>query len=243
MKKHVQRSAIGIGLLVSLLVAAIPVGASAQILSPSQAIYGMTNGEWSAAWWQWLLSLPNAKNPYYDANCGSGQGSGPVFFLVGGGDATHTASRVCDVPLGKAVFFPIINGECSTAEPKTVYYGSNDRELRVCASKILDGIDINTLSVTVDGETLQRDQLTAFRAQSPVFHFTDIPRDNFLTPAPGTKYNKASSGFSVSDGYWVMVEPLSLGSHTIKFQGTIATGPSPFSQSVEYQLNVVAPAQ
>lgn len=232
-------------LLVLLLVTstvAIPVRASAEIIPPSQVIYGMTYGDWSAAWWQWALQLSNTKSPLFDdtgAKCASGQGVGPVFFLVGGGTTANTLVRNdCIVPAGKALFFPIINGECSTAEKDTVFYAASDWALRVCASKLLDGIDISSLLVTVDGVTLQGEQLKAFRAQSPVFHFTDIPKDNFLTPAPGKKFVTASSGTSVSDGFWVMLDPLSVGTHTIHFQGTITSGPSPFGLNVTYNLTV-----
>jgi hypothetical protein len=47
--------------------------------------YGLSYGEWSARWWQWILSIPTQMNPNLDstgAHCAEGQ-SGHVWFLPG----------------------------------------------------------------------------------------------------------------------------------------------------------------
>lgn len=216
-------------------------GTSPQIVSPHETIYGMTYGDWSAAWWQWALAFKNADNPILDISgdkCGNGQGDGPVFFLAG--TATNPTLRtLCTVPAGKALFFPIINAECSTVEPYP-FLGGNERDLRVCASKILDGADLRSLKVSIDGVGLQGQGLKAFRAQSPVYGFTCTADDNFLTPFPNHTTNPASSGLSLSDGYWVMVEPLPPGKHTIHFEGVFASGTATgWLQNVTYQFTVV----
>ena len=46
--------------------------------------FGYTYGEWSAMWWQWLLSIPKSKNPALDstgANAHINQNYPNVFFL------------------------------------------------------------------------------------------------------------------------------------------------------------------
>ena len=48
-------------------------------------LYGLTYGEWSAKWWQWVHSIPAENNPITDTTgieCARGQ-NGPVWFLVG----------------------------------------------------------------------------------------------------------------------------------------------------------------
>jgi hypothetical protein len=66
--------------------------------------------ELSAEWQQWVLSIPTPVNPLLDttgAHCMVGQ-RGAVWFLTGtsfGGSVT----RVCDVPEGKPLFFPVVN--------------------------------------------------------------------------------------------------------------------------------------
>lgn len=70
------------------------LAASDNIVLPvdSQAMTGKTYGEWSANWWQTVLSLPADENPLLDdtgATCALGQDpDSPVFFLVDSVGAT-----------------------------------------------------------------------------------------------------------------------------------------------------------
>jgi hypothetical protein len=83
-----SRSVIAITVVViGLMTAGTIRGAQAQddeqITSVNANAYGNTYGEWSARWWQWLLSIPMATNPNLDttgANCAQKQ-AGPVFFF------------------------------------------------------------------------------------------------------------------------------------------------------------------
>ena len=50
------------------------------VIPPQASSHGQTYGEWSAAWWQWVLSVPADHNPALDlrgADAAQGQ-SGPV---------------------------------------------------------------------------------------------------------------------------------------------------------------------
>ena len=76
---------------------------------PCSKPYGLTYGEWSARWWQWIESIPAATNPNFDttgADCAQGQ-AGPVWFLAG--DFGGTVVRHCTIPVGVSVLFPVIN--------------------------------------------------------------------------------------------------------------------------------------
>ena len=78
--------------------------------------YGKSYAEWSAIWWQWLLSIPKDTSPAGDTtgkNGGTNQ-QGPIWFLAGtfGGGAELT----CTIPSGKVIMFSPINSECSYAE-------------------------------------------------------------------------------------------------------------------------------
>ena len=53
------------------------------ILPINSTSHGKTYGEWTAAWWQWALSIPAERNPFFPLDptgefCGEGQ-SGPVW--------------------------------------------------------------------------------------------------------------------------------------------------------------------
>jgi hypothetical protein len=151
-----------------------------------------------------------------------------VFFLSGS-FSSDPITRFCTVPRGQAILVPLTAWECSTVEPPP-FNGSNPQELRACAGTWTDGVGIDTLKLRIDGAKVTG--LRQFRAQSPFFDFV-MPPDNFLG------LNGVTSGSSVSDGYFVMVKPLSPGHHTIHFEGATVSGPGAgISMTVTYNLTV-----
>jgi hypothetical protein len=195
------------------------------ILPPPFEWYGRTYEEWSAQWWQWAFSLPIDQNPFYDeggtcANGANGQ-SGPVWFLTGVINTSGTAVRNCTVPEGVALFVPLINAECSTLEAPP-FFGSNEKELRACVKRI----KIKNVFAEIDGVRVPN--VTRYKAMSPLFEFT-APDNNVLGVPPAT-------GESVADGYYLLLDPLSAGQHTIRFGGTFPD--FGFSLDITYNLTV-----
>jgi len=196
-----------------------------RVLPHISNVYGNTYGEWSARWWQWLMSIPEATNPNLDttgANCAEGQ-AGPVWFLAGtfGGPVT----RSCTVPAGKALFFSPLNQlngagvfDCEPTAPGLC----NLNVLRGLAAESMDRP--RKIEVTVDGIALQ----PKYRVQSPVMT---------LTFPEGAVFELPSGTFTpnVSDGYWVMLAPLSRGAHTIHLKAVSNSG---FEVEVTYNLTV-----
>jgi len=200
------------------------------VYAPNENVQGMSYGDWSAAWWQYILLFTNDVSPYADTTgqyCNEGQG-GPVFFLVGG--PVNPTTRSCTIPAGKALFVPIINVECSSVETDG-FQGRNAQEARACAALWNDGTDRKNLMFTIDGIKVKH--LGDFRMQSPFYYFNMMPAtNNFLGV-------NATEGYSVSDGYWVMVKPLSPGTHVIHFKGAWVSGPGAGAvQNVTYNLTV-----
>ncbi|MGH2626780.1 MAG: dockerin type I repeat-containing protein, partial [Anaerolineales bacterium] len=189
--------------------------------------HGRSYGEWSGLWWAWAFSIHPSVNPLLDptgANCHQGQ-SGPVWFLAGA-FSSDTQKRTCTVPRDKAVFFPFINIECSTLEPPP-FFGSNEAELTECAMGFFSDLDEATCNI--DGQELS--DLTSYRVQSPATPFT-VGDENILGVPAG-------SGLLVSDGYWLMLPPLTPGEHTVHFTGLLGGGPfAGFSQDMTYHLTV-----
>jgi hypothetical protein len=221
-----------------LVVILIAVAASAQlavgpnpgVYQPNENVFGMSYGEWSAAWWQYALTFTNDKSPIMDPNgdaCNSGQG-GPVFFLAGAGSGS--ATRTCTIPAGKTLFMPIINFECSNLESAD-FHADNAQHGRACASWWGDGVSLKSLKFTIDGKNVIG--LSNFRVQSPYYDFIVPVSNNFLG------VDGYTSGYSASDGYWVMVKPLAPGIHVIHFEATVDSGPGKGgAQNVTYQLIV-----
>jgi hypothetical protein len=206
-------------------------GANPGVFPPSSVAYGKTYGEWSAAWWQWVLAIPRRDNPNADPTgekCHVGQ-SGPVWFLAGTtGGATE---RTCTLPAGKAVFFPIVNSV--NWDPFGV---ETLDDLRREAKEPID--HVTALEASVDGVSLQG--LRNYRCQPPVpFEFIGPPVEEDPLFGP----DQAGKWTAVADGFYVMLEPLSPGPHTITFRGKFsfpAVFPSVqvFETVITYHLTV-----
>jgi hypothetical protein len=198
------------------------------VFPPDSEPYGLTYGEWTAKWWQWIYSMPEEDNPAVDdtgENCANNQ-SGPVWFLAGtfGGAVT----RECTIPSDKAILVPIMNVECDSATDPAF---DTESELRACAKADQD--TVITKEITVDGVNFAN--LDSFRFQSPLFNLT-FPENNIAGIAPQT--TKA-----VSDGFWILLEPLPPGGHEIHFKASLgdptAIGTENFALDVRYLITVV----
>lgn len=208
-----------------------PVDAWAGVVKISTSVKGNTYGEWSARWWQWLLSIPEATNPNLDetgADCAQGQ-TGDVWFLAGnfGGEPVV---RSCTVPKGSFLFFPILGAlfgaavaDCEPSLPDVV---CNINDLRAAVEERED--NPVRLRLNVDGEIMTRPDLIGQRVTSPVLDIT-LPEGNILGIDPGLYTPQ------VSDGYWIMLQPLPPGEHTIRFIGELQ---GDFVVDVKYNLTV-----
>jgi hypothetical protein len=202
-----------------------------QVFPPGFNPYGNTYGEWSARWWQWALSIPAATNPTLDAtgaNCAEDQ-IGRVWFLAGSSGGTF--DRTCPVPAGQALFFPILNAAFGAAvfdcEPTLPEVPCNVPTLRAAAAASMDPV---TIEASIDDVPLLK--LNDYRVQSPVFSVT-LPEGNIVGQPPGTYAPM------VSDGYWLMLAPLSAGEHTIHFKNSVTGGPFAGTETeVTYHLTV-----
>jgi hypothetical protein len=209
MRARIVRSmlCVGLWLAVALSPGVAQPGSQADpgVLPPVSSPHGHTYGEWSARWWKWFLELPaDSNHPANGGDCSTGQ-LGQVWFLIGlpGPTTIH-----CTVPTGKMLFLPIINTECSNLEGPP-FFGATEAERRLCAEGIMDGAA--DLSAKIDGVPIRKP--SRYRVSSPNFHFT-VPPNNVLGVPAG-------SGEAVGDGYYLMLAPLSAGSHIIEIKGSL----------------------
>jgi hypothetical protein len=213
------------------------IGTAAGLFAPSAnaasvsnvQTHGASYGEWSARWWQWLLSIPAAVNPNLDMtgeNCDQGQVFSDVWFLAGTfsvGQPVEPVKRLCTIPSGKSLFFPIIN--IISFKP----WGYETLlDLRHSAANFIDGVSV--LEVTIDRKAVQN--LFDFRVQSP--SFTVIAPAKALIP-PGQLEVPGNTDPIVSDGYWLYLSPLSAGQHEIHITAETSSGAG---LDVTYKLTV-----
>jgi hypothetical protein len=227
-------------------------GARVVVLDDAAEQTGLTYGQWSSRWWQYVLSIPvhdsrhtdKILNPLFDetgSQCGFRQ-SGPVFFLVGVINTSGEAERTCTVPDGKFLFFPILNNECSSME-RAPFHGTTRAELAMCNNGF---VSLTTnLVAQIDGQAVRN--LSKFRVCRPkdplctAVPLIDVtlPADNALGPLdpqgvltpPGLLSLK---GTSLGDGFYLMLEPLSRGQHLVHFGGSLPG----FTLDIIYHLTV-----
>ncbi len=221
-------------------------GDGVQILDRDSVAYGRSYSEWSAAWEQWSYSIPVAQHPLFDnGDCSVAQ-SGPVWFLggkfcpnVGSGCSYTGVVRSCKVPSGKALYFPVFNGEDSALEESVAENPGNETYQQIATLRSYEdgAMSPSKVSCSVDGKPIKhlKDQ---FRVQSTAFGFT-LPTDNLLASVYPPGYNNFVAGSyfpAVDDGWYVMLAPLPAGPHQIHF-----TGYNPvynFTLDVTYNLAV-----
>jgi hypothetical protein len=229
------------GLLIALTIMTVPVGqvmADSPLLFPDQQVlYGTRMSEWSAQWWQFVMSFPKSESPLSDESgdrCTIGQ-RGPVWFLMG--TSGGTATRNCTIPDGKALFFPLLNLADIGDATYTV------RQLREELDPCMD--NVTQLSLMIDGkEVVNFDKRNKFRVKSVAFDLYTPPY-TYIDPKTDKSVTVDAANYSpvVDDGYYVMLKPLSTGLHTLQFSGTrtgcILTNGEGFSLNVTYHINVV----
>lgn len=181
----------------------------------------------TADWWQWAMSTSEEDSPVADptgANCGVNQ-RGDTWFLAGGFGSSKV-QRTCTVPAGKKLFFPLVN---------MVYWPARGARAITCAdTKAAAALNNDTaldLFAELDGTPIH--DLKRYRiASSQCF-------DVFARVPAALHPYKAFP--SATDGFWLLLNPLPPGRHTLKFGGRYNHESADYGrmvQDIEYVLNV-----
>ncbi len=231
MRRNYHYKLIG---LFALVLSISPVLATAQrvfadelnpgLYSADSNPYGTSFPVWTTKWWQWFIGIPNSQQPFPDTTgekCNTNQ-AGPVWYLVG---SAGNVERNCSIPSSKAILFPILNTECSYSESPSL---KNEAELRKCA---VDSNKDAILSASLDNREIK--DIDKYKITSGLFNVS-YPSD----PVFPTNSNFSQA---VSDGWFIMLEPLKPGQHELKFSasqvGAQTTGEST-ALDVTYHLTV-----
>ncbi len=228
--KSIRNTVLSVVPALALTVNLLP--AQAGVLAPGSVYEGKTLAEWSAEWNKYVYSIPEFEGPLWDTTGekASINQSGSVFFLVGTFTG-ESVTRKITVNENQLLFFPLVNiwyNNFPLAEnnpPKT------GEELANAIKPVIDATD--SLFFNLDGVALSTDELFQHRETPPPFNVT-LPENNFYGEPAG------SSSIVASDGYWLMVEPLSVGKHTINFGGSLTFFGQSFPQNNTYEISVVS---
>jgi hypothetical protein len=216
------------------------------VLPPNSHAFGTTYSDLSAAQWQYLYAIPASQNPAEDttgADFTVGQ-SGKVWFLTGTFcpttqgvcDTAHPATVTRNVTLhtGKALFLPIIDAEFDNLNttPGTPGYGTQNlgfsvADLRAQAKAAIDAVA--SMDAEIDGQPVHN--LQNYRVTSPVFRYHLAANGIQGAGIPEQDVSPA-----VSDGYFLLLAPLSAGAHTIHFAASVPS--FNFALDVTYHITV-----
>ncbi len=201
--------------------------AASPVYYPGKKPLGYSYGNWGAQWWQWGTSIPNVTSPLNDKTgdfAATGQ-HGKVWFLAGNGGGVD--ERVITIPADVSLLVPVLTA---------IYFdeglepGLTEEAMRAALDEFMSGA--TTLEVSLDHQPLPRRAMT--RAQSEVFP-TFFPENNLLAEIGVLK---GVYPLSVADGYYLMLKPLSSGTHVLKIRG----GTADFMSYVEYYIRVLPPS-
>ena len=227
------------GIFIGVLLLALPIGAMAannsqSLFVPSdspnvqsnQSIpnlfphntkpFNVTMEKWLERYWIWVASMPKDIHPRGDTtgeNCGTNQ-NGPVWFLDPPVEQPMVKSFYCEIPEGKAIFVPLLVGECDP----TILEDPTDNNISACAK---EGNDQGNIKFSIDGKTLleikktsqSQEQYSLYRTTSDFFNISFV--DNNIYDVPTGTYR------AQADGYSAIVQPLALGDHEMFMQNNV----------------------
>jgi hypothetical protein len=205
---------------------------TAHVVPPDAQLDGKSYPEWAAAFWKWSLELPASKHPFTtcERDFSVGQ-SGNVWYW----SAPNTCANaiVATIPSGKALLLPVRVVETSSLEAPP-FRGDTEAQQRQNSKFFADRI-VNVFA-TIDGKPV--DNLKAFRFSTPQICC-------FNAPTPWIYGATGGHGTAVGDGYYLLLDQLSKGKHTIHYGGTFrfaagefGANPTDIAQDITIDLQV-----
>ncbi|NQZ86118.1 MAG: hypothetical protein HRT54_00895 [Colwellia sp.] len=189
-------------------------------------IAGKALHQYANIWWQWTSSMSDKISPVRDKTgekCHVNQ-QGDVWFLAGG-FGTSKIQRHCIIPQGKHIFFPIIN---------MAYWPENNISKtceEVKQESALNNSELYFVYAELDGLSIPNMRNNRIKSENCF----DLHELLARTQAAKKVYPAAT------DGYWLMLRPLSKGIHSLKFNAQYQHDSAVHGnmmQDIEYTLEV-----
>lgn len=178
--------------------------------------HGQDLGQLTMDHWGWNLCGGDGDGgdtfAFFNPEC-AGQEDVPDGFQFLAGIAGLGGNRVCTLPKNKFIFLPVINSICWEGDGDCE--GMNTEDTIDClldfCKEWVDGVNEGTLEAALDGKDLEIRRLVG---QTESFDYcpTDV----------GTIAPTLIGVPSTTDGYWVLIPPLSVGEHELTYFGEVA---------------------
>lgn len=249
MAKHFHLNSLALGTAI-LLSAALVTGCPIQEVTafgPEASPQGKTYSQWSGEWLEWILAMPAEGSPASGGPCDQNQ-PGDAFFLAGTFDNAPEETRECTITGDLPVLFPVLNFY-GYACPEVI--GEEDCAL-ANEEGVLDYVSAfpfgfaAELEVTIDGEPIEglEDYLTISSAFE-LMYTVDAPSQMYMEeddydcaqPWPDDNVCDVTGGSPrtiAGAGYYLMLEPLPAGEHTLYIRGALPE--VPHTAEVTYHL-------
>jgi hypothetical protein len=222
--------------------ATVDAAATATILDPTGIYGGKTYGQWGDAYFKWLFELPGPDFPFADSTgavCATAQSraedggavaDGPFFLAC---TNAGRVTRTCTIPAGRMLFLPMAdwygdNGGMAVGSQFTDQQWQD--ELSATAASV------TTVALEIDGKCYgsTKSDFAPYLTEWSQYSYTvpNTPSNYYATFNSSTFTGPVPSAFA--GGYFILLAPLSAGSHTIHFTSLRPA----ISEDVTYNLTV-----
>jgi hypothetical protein len=211
----------------ALLLATTAIGSARAytIAAPGAVVAGKTIADWGVEWWKWALNAPAGSSGLEDTTGALTQldNNRPVFFMGGGANGYGPATSInVTVPVGTPVLLRLVN--LIDFESDAFYLpGTPLAERQAVATATADGYEASVapsaLSAMIDG-TVVADPYQYLARAPDFFAFGPVASGSFAESVGFPAGVDLSP--SVATGWYLMLEGLSLGRHSLSLHGTTA---------------------
>lgn len=191
------------------------------ILEPDASVAGKSVAEWTAEWWTWAAQAPAAQSPIGDTTgaFANVNNNGPVFFIAGSDGLSGALSRSFEVPAGKPVLLPMINlfdTEPAEIDPPTATLDDRKNAANIVVDGFVHAVDATSLFASIDGNAVANP--AHYLVVTDLFSLGPTQAGSWIeslgVPAGAELFPSKAAG------YWLMIEGLSPGPHTLRFGGS-----------------------
>lgn len=205
------------------------------ILPPNATFHGKTAGEWTAAWWYWVLTTPGNAQMFDDTGAhayDNNNGADGLFFLAKTW-AGVPQTRTVTIPAGTALLVPVMGlGLFGSLEQWAILdelipgVGIPADPTVPQALEWMNGLipEMKNLSIRIDGEPVAG-------LEDGNLHYLNYTGPSPLYNPDGSVFAELGYGFEIS----LILTPLTPGEHIIEMRGDGALG---FHTDVTYHLTV-----
>ena len=195
------------------------------------------NKELVVRWSRWILGQSRNENPGIDSEGSKCHNEQPpdIWFLAGAFETKRNecVKRKCNVPYGRALFFPLICEIASSAEYPDINPLQLSGKAKEQMNKIFNELNSDNWEITFDESSMVegKSELERFHVASSIFEII-LPENNIL-------HQKAGRYVAVADGLWFVLKPPSGGSHHLHFGTDISSEQgSTLDGEVDYILSI-----